>query len=92
MLLDAKNRSMDALLRDEGRDGLLAMTTRIEKAVLDLSEQAERSKDHAQSMVEKGEGDPAAERELAVLCRQRIEILKPILAAIKMGATAQPQK
>jgi len=92
MLLDAKNRSMDALLRDEGREGLLVMATRIEKSILDLSEQAERSKDHAQSMVEKGEGDPAAERELAVLCRQRIEILKPILAVIKMGANAQPQK
>ena len=92
MLLDAKNRSLDALLRDENRDSLLTMTTRIEKAILDLSEQAERSKDHAQAMVEKDNGDPDIERELAVLCRQRIEILKPILAVIKMGASAQPQK
>jgi len=89
MLLNAKNRSMDALLRDESRDNLLVMATNIEKAILDLSEQAEHFKDHAQAMVEKGEGDPAPERELAILCRQRIEVLKPILAAIKIGAVVK---
>lgn len=39
-----------------------------------------------QTMVEKGQGDPAPVRELSVLCRQRIEILKPILAALKQEA------
>ncbi|HQG30681.1 MAG TPA: hypothetical protein PLA83_02035 [Deltaproteobacteria bacterium] len=90
ILLDAKNRSLDRLLREEGRDALLVMATRIEKSILELNEQAERSKDKAQSLVEKGEGDPAPDRELSILCRQRIEILKPMLAAVK-GAAAGMQ-
>ena len=90
LLLDAKNRSMDKLLREESRDTMLTLATRIERSILDLNEQAERAKDRAQSMVEKGEGDPAPDRELSVLCRQRIEVLKPILAAIK-GAAAGKQ-
>lgn len=89
MLLDAKNRSLDKLLREESRDTLLKLATRIEKSILDLNEKAERSKDKAQTMVEKGEGDPAPDRELSVLCRQRIEILKPILAAVKQGASSK---
>lgn len=40
---------------------------------------------HGLAPVEKG-GDPAPERELAVRCRQRIEILKHILAALKQEA------
>lgn len=90
LLLDAKNRSLDTLLREESRDTLLKLATRIERSILDLNEQAERAKDKAQAMVEKGEGDPAPERELSVLCRQRIEVLKPVLAAVK-GAAAGKQ-
>jgi hypothetical protein len=83
MLLEAKNRTLPRLLREKGADEMLGMVTRIEKAILDLNEQAEKAKDRAQSMVEKGSGDPAPERELAILLRQRIEVLKPVLAALK---------
>jgi len=86
ILLDAKNRSLDKVLREESREGLLVMVTRIEQSILDLSERSEQAKDRAQSMVEKGQGDPAPERELSVLCRQRIEVLKPILGALKQEA------
>jgi len=86
VLLETKNRSMDRVLRDESRDTLLKLATRIEKSILDLSEQSERAKDRAQNIVQKGEGDPAPDRELSILCLQRIEILKPILAAIKQEA------
>jgi len=92
ILLEAKNRSLENLLRLESRDTLLELATRIERSILDLSEQSERAKDRAQRMVEKGEGDPEPERELAVLCRQRIEVLKPILAALKQAAALRRQQ
>jgi hypothetical protein len=83
VLLEAKNRSLPKVLREKSRAELLSLVTRIEKAILDLNEQAEQAKDRAQTKVEKGQGDPAQDRELAILCRQRIEVLKPILVAIK---------
>ena len=89
VLLEAKNHSLEKLLRKESRDDLLTLATRIEKSILDLSAQAEQAKDRAQAMVEKGQGDPAPDRELSVLCRQRIEVLKPILAALKYAATGK---
>lgn len=89
VLLEAKNRSLEKLLKLESRDTLLDLATRIEKAILELNETSERAKDRAQAMVEKGEGDPLPERELSILCRQRIEVLKPVLAAIKQEAAAR---
>jgi len=89
ILLEAKNRSLGKMVHEESRNTLLGLATRIEKSILELNEQAEKAKDRAQAKVEKGEGDPAADRELSVLCRQRIEVLKPILAAIKQGAAAK---
>ncbi len=91
MLLEAKNRSLGKLLKEKTGDELLALATRIEKTILDLSGLAEQAKDRAQTIVEKGQGNPAPDRELSVLFRQRIEILKPVLAAIKQGAAAKQQ-
>ena len=56
---------------------------RVEKAVLALNREAERTMTNAQTLVEQNTGDPAPLRELAVYYRERIEILKPILAALK---------
>ncbi len=92
ILLEAKNRSLEKLLREESRSALLGLVTRIEKSILDLNEQAERAKDRAQTKVEKGEGDPAPDRELSILCRQRIEVLKPVLGAIKQEVAARRQE
>jgi len=89
VLLDAKNRSLEKIMREENREGLLGLVTRIERAILDLNEKSEQAKDQAQAKVEKGQGDPAPERELSLLCRQRIEVLKPILAAIKQAAATK---
>jgi len=89
VLLEAKNRSLENVLKQESRDTLLSLATRIEKSILDLSAQAERAKDRAQTMVEQDQGDPAPDRELSILCRQRIEILKPVLAAVKYAATGK---
>ncbi len=83
ILLMAKNRTLPSLLQEKSRDDLLDMVTRIEKTVLDLNEKATQANDRAQDMVVKGAGDPTPKRNLAILLRQRIEILKPILGAIK---------
>lgn len=91
VLLEAKNRSLVKVLQEESGSELLGLATRIEKSILDLNEQAEKAKDRAQAKVEKGEGDPAPDRELSVLCRQRMEILKPILAAVKQQAAVKRQ-
>ena len=91
ILLQAKNRSLKNILSEKSSDELLSLVTRIEKSILDLNEQSERAKDRAQAMVEKGEGDPAPDRELSILCRQRIEVLKPILGALKQGVAAKKQ-
>jgi hypothetical protein len=91
LLLEAKNRSLMKMLKEKTGDELLTLVTRIEKAVLDLSALAERAKDNAQAIVEKGQGDPAPDRELSILCRQRIEILKPVLAAVKQAAGTKKQ-
>jgi len=89
VLLDAKNRSLEKIVREENREGLLGLVTRIERAILDLNEKSEQAKDQAQAKVEKGQGDPAPDRELSLLCRQRIEVLKPILAALKQAAATK---
>ncbi|RJP76813.1 MAG: hypothetical protein C4522_17280 [Desulfobacteraceae bacterium] len=92
ILLEAKNRSLEKLLREESRSTLLGLVIRIEKSILDLNEQAERAKDRAQTKVEKDEGDPGPDRELSILCRQRIEVLKPVLGAIKQEVAARRQE
>lgn len=92
ILVEAKNKSLMKILQEKTGDELMSLATRIEKSILDLNEQAERAKDRAQAMVEKGEGDPLPERELSILCRQRIEVLKPILGAIKQEVAARRQE
>jgi hypothetical protein len=90
VLLETKNRSLMKILNEKNGQELTGLATRIEKAILDLSGLAERAKDNAQSIVEKGQGDPAPDRELSVMCRQRIEILKPILATVKNASAGKP--
>jgi len=85
-LLNAKNQSLPSLLRDKKNADLAALTTRVEQVILDLNHESETSKDRAQQVVERGSGGAnqvAEMRELAVAYKERIEILKPILAAIK---------
>lgn len=90
VLLQVKNRSLPRVLNERSGAELLDLVTRMEKAVLALDQQAEQCKDSAQRMVEQGKGDPASAREMAILCQQRIVILKAILAALKQGAVRKP--
>jgi len=85
-LLNAKNQSLPTLLRDKKNADLAALTTRTEQVILDLNHESEICKDRAQQGIEQNSarGNDVAElREFALAYKERIEILKPILAAIK---------
>jgi hypothetical protein len=90
VLLEVKNRTLPRMLQQKSSRELMDLATRIEKTLLDLDLQAEQCKNRAQGMVEQGQGDPTAERELAVLYRQRIEVFKPIVGALKLRSAQAP--
>jgi len=83
ILVQIKNESLPAYLQKTSSGDLLAAITRIETLCLDLVSASGQAKDRAQNMLEKNEGDPSNERELARALIGRVEVLKPILAAIK---------
>jgi tetratricopeptide (TPR) repeat protein len=82
-LVEAKNTLLPNLLRDSKTRELSGLVTKIEQLILDLSHESEVAKDRAQQAVEKGSGTAAGHRELSLIYKERIEVLKPILAAIK---------
>jgi hypothetical protein len=82
-LIAAKTLTLPSLLRDRRTPELTALTIQIEQLILDLNHEAEMEKDRAQRAAEQ---DPEAveyHRELAIVYKERIEVLKPINAAIK---------
>ena len=83
VLLQAKNRTLPGLLKEGNTDKLVELATKIEQAVLAVDHQASLAKDRAQQIIEKGNGDPAADREISYLCTEHLAVLKVILAAIK---------
>jgi hypothetical protein len=89
-LLDAKAQSLPGLLRDKKTDELTSLTTQIEQVILDLNHESETCKDHAQQAVERGSAGAnqvADLRELSLAYKERIEVLKPILTAVKEEIT-----
>lgn len=83
LLVAAKTLTVPALLREKKTAELTGLVVQIEQLVLDLNHEAEMEKDRAQRVAEQ---DPKAvedHRELAVAYRERIEVLKPIHAALK---------
>ncbi|TSK04257.1 MAG: hypothetical protein FPO08_18160 [Geobacter sp.] len=82
VLLKAKNRSLPGLLQQKSTPDLLDLITQVENSFLDLNRMAETAKDRAQKAVADG-GDGGTARELSLTCRERGDILKPILAAMK---------
>ena len=82
VLLQAKNRSLPGLLQQKSTPDLLDLITQVENSFLDLNRMAETAKDRAQKAVSEG-GDGGMARELSLTCRERGDILKPILAAMK---------
>ena len=90
ILVEIKNSTLPRLMREKNPDYLINLVTRIEKAVLELNEQAQMADSRVQEMVVEGKGaDPTQANKLSVLCRQRIAIFKPILAALKQSVAAR---
>ncbi len=84
-IIAAKNQQLPGILRDQKTDDLTALVVKIEQVVLDLNHESEVAKDRAQQAAA-ANGDQRqieALRDLTISYRERIELLKPILAAIK---------
>jgi hypothetical protein len=85
-LIEAKGLTFSDLLRNKKTADLTSLAIQIEQTILDLNHESETCKDRAQQAAEHGtarENDVAQLRELALVYKERIEILKPILTAIK---------
>lgn len=97
-LVSAKTRQLPDLLRNWKTAELTTLVVKVEQTVLDLNHECELAKDKAQQMTSDGvreaaaTGRPRAEaaaskldtlRELSISYRERIELLKPILGALK---------
>jgi hypothetical protein len=83
ILVQIKNATLPSVLRETAEKDLVSLTTRIETLCLDLASAAGEAKDRGQRMLEANRGDPSTERALARALLARIEVLKPMLAAIK---------
>jgi hypothetical protein len=84
-IIAAKNQQLPAILRGTKTDELSALVVKIEQTILDLNHESEVAKDRAQqAMANQGNSDQIEElRGLTISYRERIELLKPILAALK---------
>lgn len=91
-LITAKNRDLPRLLREGRTSELTALGVRIEQCLLDLNYETEVAKDRAQQLSATGatsdlSSAAAAEfshwRGLAISYRERSELLKPILEALR---------
>lgn len=81
-IIAAKNRELASLLRDSPTSDLQGLVVRLEQLILDLNHESELLKDRAQEAAA-NQGDVATLRSLAISYRERIELIKPILAATK---------
>ena len=84
-IIAAKNQELPAILREKKTDELSALVVKIEQAILDLDHECEVAKDRAQqATATNGAAQPIEElRGLAISYRERIELLKPMLTALK---------
>jgi hypothetical protein len=85
-LVAAKELQLPAILREKKTDELSALVVRIEQTILDLNHECEVAKDQAQQSVAGATANPSSIDELrglAICYRERIELLKPIAAALK---------
>jgi hypothetical protein len=83
-LLTWKNRELEPLARQSKAEALRDYVDLIENTILKANEESEKQKDLAQHIVESDEpGDVNAHRQISRDYQTRIEVLKPILAAIK---------
>ncbi len=85
-IIAAKTSQLPAVLRDWKSDQLSGLAVKIEQTILDLDHEGEVAKDRAQQAVA-GSAVSATGLEqlrgLAICYRERIELLKPILGALR---------
>jgi len=91
LLVAWKNRELVALLREGRAADLNEHVAQIEQLALRANESAEREKDEAQKLIAAGKPGSELHAGAARAYGARIEILKPVLAAIK-GELANRQK
>ena len=84
-IIAARTRDLPGLLHDGKSADLTALCVRIEQTILDLNHASEVAKDKAQqAAATNGDARQIDElRGLSISYRERIELLKPILTAIK---------
>lgn len=83
-LIAAKTKQLPDILRNTGTDGLTNLIVKVEQTVLDLDHEGALLNDRAQRLAANGNPQQMeALRGLAICYRERIELLKPIAAAIK---------
>jgi len=84
-IITAKNLQLPGMLRESKTTELSALVVKIEQTILDLNHESELAKDHAQQATATGAEPGRIDelRGLAISYRERIELLKPILAALK---------
>lgn len=88
ILLQIKNSSLPAELATMDLPALRDLVTRVEMKLLDLNERVGRANDRAQQAIEAGQS-PDTLRELAVVYRQRGEILKTVLQMVRQEAAGR---
>jgi|ERR1035437_2154326 hypothetical protein len=84
-IIAAKNQQLPAILREKNTEELTELVVKIEQTILDLNHECEVAKDQAQqATATNGDARQTDElRGLAICYRERIELLKPILTALK---------
>jgi hypothetical protein len=86
-LISWKNRKLDELLRTASTGELRDYVDSVEHMVLEANELAESARDAAQQAIIDGAAGADEHTEMARTYQSRIEILKPILAAVKQEIT-----
>jgi len=82
-IVAAKIQQLPALVHDLKTEELTALVVKIEQTILDLNHECEVAKDQAQQSIANGNTQLEETRGLAIFYRERIELLKPILTALK---------
>jgi tetratricopeptide (TPR) repeat protein len=82
-LVEAKDTLLPTVLRDSKSEELEELATKIEQAILDLTHETEMATDRAQRADANLPGSGELQREFALVYRERIALLKPILASVR---------
>jgi hypothetical protein len=81
-LIAAKTLTLPGLLQNDKTAQLVDLSVKFEQVMFDLEHEAQLARDRAQA--DAANGTPAeGEQEWSLIYRERIEILKPMLSAIK---------